>query len=319
MYAYNPRAHYYRYVLGLAAKEQVEALERGTRFHEEIAAVYRNEVGSNENLSKWRDEYEDLDVATVEQPLLLPLAIARRTVYAGGVLDALVTNRASGKHWVLDHKNQERMYVYPELYAAEQLGVYKHLARETNLAVNLAGGCLSRVLYKPLVKFEYGLAYTLKWLNTRLELNARTGRIGKMRLKDIRHAIKGMRWLPKHKHAANVRTFDDEGQMVASVAYIGDSEQGALIHVERQYIPINEEREVAIWTDFAATVGRMVQYPTDYRRTGGFNSSSDVYASLSLAEQKVNALPGTLADPKEFEKRPPNEEVLKALDKANQT
>lgn len=316
-----PRQHFYRYVQGWAPKNKATALTRGTEQHEQLAAVYREE-DKESPLALWHGKYDDIVAVSpvytsVEQPIIRPKSPPRRELIAG-VVDLLGVNKTSGKFWVVDHKTVERMYPFPVPYAIEQLSIYRSLARE-NFALDFAGGCISRVLYKPSA-YQYALGYVLRNLKVTEGLSVTRNHLKRWETKLLPKPPRKQRgkvlWVRHRKRQRSLafRKFDSEGQMIKSLMYIGDRYEGTLIHVERIYLPINPESEQGIWADFTESIARIDNNNT--HRTAGFHCSLCPYQAACLAEYGKSA--GSMIDQDTFEQRPASEEVLFALDKASE-
>ena len=317
-----PRQHQYRYVLGWSPKDKAEALSRGTKIHEQLAQVYL-ETDKDSLLALWHWKHDDLvAVSPITASVERPLIVNEGTMTYAGVLDLIAINRTSGKFWVTDHKSVERMYPYPVPYAVEQTGVYKTLALLHGMDLDFAGGCISRILYKPDVTYQYALGYVLRNLKV-----SEGSSMTRTHLKQWENAalptpprkIRGkIRWLRhrKRQRSLTLRRYDADNQLVKSLVYLGDRHTGSLIHVERIYIPISSRLEKQNWKDFTRSVEIIASGQDAEHRTPGFHCGMCPFNVACPTEQREGLACGAAIDQDLFEQRPPNEEVLLALDKA---
>lgn len=313
-----PRQHQYRYVLGWTPKEKADALARGTDIHRQLEAVYRGD-DKESPLAHWHWKYDDLEPvapvhASVERAIVTNVFGSPRLV--GGVIDLVAINRTSGKFWINDHKSVERMYPFPRMYGTEQLGVYRSLVRE-DFALDFAGGCISRILYKP-VSYQFATGYILRNLKMNEGLNiTRTNlkQLEKLSLPKPPRKKRGkVLWLRQHPRQRSIafRRYDEDGQIVKSLAYFGNRREGYLIHVERIYLPLDKRAERDNWQTF---LNSMEQIGPSQHRTPGYHCIQCPFAEACESELHRGLAAGSCIDQEKFEIKPPNEEVLLALDK----
>lgn len=352
LYDKCPLAWYFRHRLDLDHAKRSDALQQGIDFHEGAEEAYLGEEPTSVlglGYAEWVEDLEEFRAESVESPFLVPMPVlysyAHReppkflpgNLYFGGVVDLVGRHLDKGTLHIMDHKRVQRFYPYPYLYATEQLGMYQ--VAMTLAGKQVDGVSISRVKVKDDIQVPHMENYINRYLRLKQGFELSKGNM-QVALSNIRKYTDTHKHIHKHSNTntnaialqslgqravrvrlreprsrshsllKSVSMYSPEGYRVLSI----QRNKGTLLHIERQFYTLSPEELRNIVRDFLMYVEEVNTPGKKFRRAPGIYPCpfEDLCRATRLVESDLTLVG---LDSWGLVKRPPNQEVLDALEK----